>query len=124
LRLFIGDDSEILRERLIDILSDIEGVEIIGQAGDVESVLRSIKQLEPDLVILDIQIPGGNGIVALENIKKRARPPIVIMFTNYPYLQYRKKCIELGADFFFYKSTEFEKLIKVVRKAIQAISSK
>ena len=124
MRLFIGDDSEILRERLIDILSDIEGVEIIGQAGDVESVLRSIKQLEPDLVILDIQIPGGNGIVALENIKKRARPPIVIMFTNYPYLQYRKKCIELGADFFFYKSTEFEKLIKVVRKAIQAISSK
>jgi len=114
MRLFIADDSEILRSRLVDILFDIVGVEIIGQEGDVNKAIDAIKRLKPEVVIMDIQIPGGNGILALEIIKGIENPPIVIMFTNYPYLQYRKKCMDLGADHFFYKATEFEKLIKLI----------
>jgi DNA-binding NarL/FixJ family response regulator len=116
MRLFIADDSEILRERLVDVLSEIEGIEIIGQAGNAVETIEAAKKLEPDLVILDVQMPGGNGILALETLKKMENPPIVVMFTNYPYLQYRRRCLEAGADFFFYKVTEFEKLITAVKK--------
>lgn len=116
MRLIIADDSEILRERLVDVLSDIEGIEIVGQAGDVIKTIEAAKTLEPDLVFLDVRMPGGNGILALETLKKMEKPPIVVMFTNYPYLQYRRRCLEAGADFFFYKATEFEKLIAAIQK--------
>ena len=120
MRLFIADDSEILRERLADILSEIEGVEIIGQGEDTIGVIKAVKRLHPDLVILDIRMPGGNGILVLETLKKMENPPLVIMFTNYPNLQYRMRCLGAGADFFFYKATEFEKLIDAVRKSEKA----
>ena len=120
MRLFIADDSEILRERLVEILSEIESVEIVGQKGDTVKAIEAIERLKPDLVILDIQMPGGNGIMVLEKLKKMEAPPVVIMFTNFPYLQYRKRCFDSGADYFFYKSTEFEKLIDVIRESAKA----
>ncbi len=120
MRLFIADDSEILRERLVEILSEIESVEIVGQEGDTVRAIEAIERLKPDLVILDIRMPGGNGIGVLEKLKKMEDPPIVIMFTNFPYLQYRKRCFDSGADYFFYKSTEFEKLVDVIRESAEA----
>jgi DNA-binding NarL/FixJ family response regulator len=121
MRLFIADDSEILRSRLCELLSDIEGITIVGQAKDCPSCIEAVQSLKPDVVILDIRIPGGDGILVLEAIKKGKNPPKVIMFTNYPYLQYRKRCLDVGADFFFYKAKEFEQLVEVVTKLAVAI---
>lgn len=121
MRLFIADDSEVLRERLVDILTEIKGVEIIGQEDNANRALDAIERLKPDIVILDIRMPGGNGIFILESIKRCKQPPKVIMFTNFPYLQYRKKCLDAGADYFFYKSTEFEKLIDVVKESVDTL---
>ncbi len=115
MRIFIADDSEILRVRLIDMLSEIEGIEIIGQAQDSLSAIESIERLNPHVVILDVRMPQGNGIKVLEEIKKNLQSPKVIIFTNYPYPQYRKKYMDAGADFFFNKSTEFEKLVDTVK---------
>jgi DNA-binding NarL/FixJ family response regulator len=121
MRIFIADDSEILRERLVEALSEIEGVHIVGEAGETVEIIQAVEKLEPDLIILDIRMPGGNGIMVLEALKKMQRPPIIIMFTNYPYLQYRKRCLDAGADFFFYKVTEFEKLIDKVRELAKPV---
>ena len=115
MRIFIADDSEILRVRLIDMLSEIEGIEIIGQAENSLDTIESIEKLNPHVVILDIRMPPINGIKVLEAIKKNDQSLKVIIFTNYPYPQYRKRCMDSGADFFFDKSTEFEKLIDTVK---------
>ena len=115
MRLFIAYDSEILRVRLIDMLSEIEGIEIVGQAQGSLEAIESIQELNPHVVILDIRMPRINGIKVLETIKKDGGSPTVIIFTNYPYPQYRKRCMDLGADFFFNKSTEFEKLVDTVK---------
>ncbi len=115
MRLFIADDSEILRTRLIDMLSEIEGLEIIGQAQNSFDAIQLIQKLNPHVVILDIRMPQVNGIKVLKAIKKNNHHLKVIIFTNYPYPQYRKRCLDLGADFFFDKSTEFEKLIDTVK---------
>ncbi len=122
MRLFIADDSEILRVRLVDMLSEIEGIEIIGQAQESLDAIESIQELNPHVVILDIRMPRINGIKVLEAIKKDDESPTVIIFTNYPYPQYRKKCMDSGADFFFDKSTEFEKLIDTVKYLVHNCS--
>jgi DNA-binding NarL/FixJ family response regulator len=119
MKVFIADDSAMFRERLKELLSEVTGIEIIDEAGDGTEAIRGIQELKPDLVILDIRMPGGNGIDTLKNIKKMKQAPVVIMITNYPYPQYRKKCMELGADYFFKKSTEFEKVIEVIEQLAQ-----
>jgi len=115
MRILIADDSELLRVRLVDMLSEIEGIEIIGQAQDSLDVIESIEKLNPHVVILDVRMPQGDGIKVLEAIKKNLQSPKVIIFTNYPYPQYRKRYMDAGADFFFDKSTEFEKLVDTVK---------
>ena len=118
MKVFIADDSKLVRERLIRILSDMEGIEIAGEAGDAEEAIQSIQRVKPDVAILDIRMPGGNGIKVLETIKGKRMDVKVIMLTNYPYPQYRKKCMEAGADFFFDKSKEFRKIREVLHRWI------
>jgi DNA-binding NarL/FixJ family response regulator len=119
MKVFIADDSPILCERLKTMLSDFPEVEISGQAKDTPEAIKFIKELKPDVVILDIRMPGGSGIEVLQSIKKD-RPDIkVIVFTNYPYPQYRKKCMDLGADFFFAKATESDQIPVAVSELIQ-----
>jgi DNA-binding NarL/FixJ family response regulator len=111
MNVFIVDDSKIVVEKLTAMLSAIDGVECVGHARNALDAIRSIVEMKPDVVILDIRLNGGgNGMDVLEQIKKENPPPVVIMLTNYPYPQYRKKCQGLGADFFFDKVTDIEKL--------------
>ena len=114
MKVFIADDSIEIRKRIIAMLSDVERIDMIGQAENVQDAISSIHELNPDVVILDIRMPGGSGIDVLKTIEKRNRIPVVIMLTNYPRSQYRTKCLDAGADFFFDKSREFEKVIEVV----------
>jgi len=118
MKVFIADDSKVMRERVIDMISELPEIEIIGQAEDGLQATNLIEKLTPDVVILDIRMPGGNGIDVLKHIKKMKLNPVVIMLTNYPYPQYRKKCMKAGADYFFDKSTEFEKVTEVLQKLI------
>ena len=75
-----------------------------GRNGFRRRALESVRELVPDVVILDIRMPGDSGIEVLEKMKKNVDPPVVIMFTNYPFPQYREKCRQAGAEFFFDKS--------------------
>ncbi|MBW1936625.1 MAG: response regulator transcription factor [Deltaproteobacteria bacterium] len=117
MRVLIADDSDLLRTRLAGILSEIEGIEIVGEAKNATDALEFIRKLKPDVVILDVRMEG-NGIYILENVKKENIVVKTIIFTNYPYLQYRKKCLDAGADYFFYKAIEFQKLIFTLKKLI------
>lgn len=119
MKVFIVDDSPVFRERLIDMLSELKGLEIIGQAESPKEAIEGIRKLNPNVVILDIRMPGGNGIDVLKNIKKGNPAIKVIMLTNYPYPQYRKKCMDAGADFFFDKSTEFERIPEVFKQLFE-----
>ncbi len=120
MQVFLVDDSAIVRERLASMLSEIKYVEIAGEAENAHDALQDIEKLKPDAVILDIRMPDGNGIDVLEKIKK-SRPAIqVIMFTNYPYPQYRKKCMNYGADYFFDKSTEFERVAEALKRLMES----
>ena len=101
LKVFISDDSATVRERLVTMALDLPEVDVVGQAEDAPASLDAIRQTRPDVVILDIRMPGGSGIEVLRTLKKMTPAPAVIMLTNFAYAQYRKKCEEAGADFLF-----------------------
>jgi len=122
--IFIADDSDLMRERLAAMLTEIEGAKVIGQAGNAADAIEGIRSLRPDLVILDIQMPGGSGIDVLKTIKQCAHPPVVMMFTNHAHAQYRKKCVECGADFFLDKSREFESLASICESLVKGRGEK
>jgi two-component system response regulator DevR len=115
LSVYIVDDSDAMCKRLAELASDIDGIEVKGQSGNPFNAMRSIKKMRPDIVILDIRLPGASGIEVLKEIKRHASAPIVIMITNYPYRLYREGCMAAGADYFFSKTNEFEMIPKTLR---------
>jgi DNA-binding NarL/FixJ family response regulator len=119
-KVFIVDDSPVVRERLATLLSDLPSVEIIGQAEIAFEAISATRRLKPDVMLLDISMPGGSGIHVLEMVKKERPAPLVIMLTNFAHEQYRQKCLQLGADYFFDKSTEFEKVLSVLNPVQEA----
>ena len=118
MKVFLVDDSAIVLEKMAAMISGIDGVEIAGQALNAHDAIQSIVKLKPDVVILDIRMNGGSGMDVLKRIKKEIPPPIVIMLTNYPYPQYREKCQALGADYFFDKVTEIEKIYDTFKQLL------
>ena len=75
-----------------------------------------------DVVILDIRMPGGNGLDVLRRMKLEKNAPKVIVLTNYSLPEYKEAAMKLGADYFFDKSTEFEKVRMVLKKLLKGIS--
>jgi DNA-binding NarL/FixJ family response regulator len=116
MKVLVVDDSVIVRERLKDMLSEVTEDEAIGQAKDTLEAIEMLRKLNPEVVILDIEMPGRSGIDLLREIKRRNQPPLAIVLTNQSYSQYRKVCIKAGADYFFDKSTEFDKVAKVLKQ--------
>jgi DNA-binding NarL/FixJ family response regulator len=115
MKLVIADDSEIVVQRLADLLSDVPGVELVGRAADVPDALRCIQQLNPDMVILDLRMPGGSGLDILRAIRPERPELFVLICTNYAYPQYREECLAAGANEFVDKSAEFEKIPAILR---------
>lgn len=114
-KIMIADDSAMVRERLWVLLAEIPGVEIVGQADDVQPTIDAVARLAPDVLILDLRMPGGTGLEVLDRIKRDAGAPVVIVLTNYSELPYRRRCLQAGADFFFDKTIEFERVADVIR---------
>jgi DNA-binding NarL/FixJ family response regulator len=116
---FIVDDSKAIRKRLAEMLSEINGVKVIGEARNAAEAVKGIRTLKPKVVILDIQMPDGNGIEVLKIIKQEKPTTLVMMMTNHSSAQYREKCLKLGADYFLDKARDFEKLVEIFRDLIE-----
>ncbi len=110
----IVDDSTLVRERLSALLADASGLRVVGEAADGADALTAVDRLAPDAVVLDIRMPAASGIEVLERIKATHPKILVIMLTNYDFDQYRKQCLASGADYFFNKAREFERVVEVL----------
>lgn len=114
MKVFIADDSDMVREGLVAVLSGFKEITSIGQARNAIEAMEAITRFRPDIAILDIQMPYGSGIDVLRRIRERKWPMTVIMYTGYPEAPYVKKCMDEGADFFFTKAKDFGKLMGVI----------
>ena len=95
--MLLVDDSRIVRDRLLELISELPAVEVIGEAAGAAEAIRKIRRLRPDIVVLDISMPDGNGIQVLEAVKRpRASRSRIIMLTNFAHEPYRERCLELA----------------------------
>lgn len=120
LSIVIVDDSNLVRERIVKMLDAISGIEISGQAANSQDALKVIQASKPHIVIIDIKIPGENGIEVLKKIKKINQAVIAIIITNYPFTQYKAKCFENGADYFYDKSYEYGKVVETIEGLVNS----
>ena len=110
LKVLIVEDSELVTKRLRVMLKEMPEVSIVGEAMNGIEALAIHGVMNPDVVLLDIKLPGMNGVEILKEIKQLNSHTKVMMLTNYSDLHHRKRCKEAGADYFFDKSIEFEKV--------------
>ncbi len=115
-KLLIVDDSDFIRVRLAGMFDDAMNICSVLQAKDSAQAYELFNSLSPEIVILDIQITGDNGIKILEKLKKIRPQTKIIMLANYAYDQYRKRCMELGADYFFEKAGDMEQIVELCEK--------
>lgn len=116
LRVVIVEDSAIIRARLTETLSEIPNLEIIAQAESEADALSVLRGAAWDAVVLDLQLKEGTGLGVLKKLKQggRAEHTKVIVFTNYAFPQFRDRSLSSGADFFFDKSREFDRVRDVL----------
>lgn len=117
-RVMIVEDSALVRERLVGLLQEVAGVEIVGEAEDEASALALYDEHAPDAAVLDIRIRNGSGITVLDHIKRHNQACTVVMLTNCTHLEYRQRCHEAGADHFLEKSREFSRVANVFRQLL------
>ncbi len=116
MKVLIADGSALIRNRLVDLLKDVKDIEVVGQARNAIETIAEVWKLKPDAVVIDIQMPAGNGIEVLQSIKKDKPSIHVIVLTSADAPVYREKCMALGAHSFLDKTTEFYRLSNVLIK--------
>jgi DNA-binding NarL/FixJ family response regulator len=115
MRVLIVDDSQVIRERLVMLLNEIPGVEIVGQAETVAQAIDALRQFTPDAMILDLRLPDGNGLDVLRLMQRERLPTAVIVLTSYPYPQYEKRARAAGAYAFLNKARDFATIPELLR---------
>jgi DNA-binding NarL/FixJ family response regulator len=116
-KILIADDSPIIRERLATLLSGVGGIKSISHAEDTHTARQLFRKVQPDIAIVDIRIPKGGGLDLLNDFRKsESSPATIIILTNYAFDATRMKCLAGGADYFFDKSTEFMKVVPLLRE--------
>ena len=120
MRVLIADDSTEISERLGERLAEIPGVDIVCFAADGDATMDAIRRHRPDVVTLDLRMPGCNGLTVLERLRGEGLAPFVIVLTSYNFPEYRRRAERLGAAVFLDKSREFDRVAEIVRERMRA----
>ncbi len=119
-RVLLGDDHKIVREGLKMVLADDPGLQVVAEADTGPGVLDMVQALKGpqglDVVLLDIAMPGMDGLNVLQNLRRDWPGLPVLMLSTYPEKQYAVRCIQLGASGYLNKSTDTDALVAALRR--------
>jgi DNA-binding NarL/FixJ family response regulator len=115
-KVLIADDSERIRKRLAKLILATSGGAEIRESADVQTTIEKLLSDPPQILVLDLHMPGGSGLEALECIQRRNLPVVAIVLTNYASEGNRKKCLSMGASFVYDKSTQFEEALLALKR--------
>ncbi|HEX8401119.1 MAG TPA: LytTR family DNA-binding domain-containing protein [Allosphingosinicella sp.] len=114
MRVLLVDDEALALDRLRTFFADIDGVELVGQAQDGDQALERIAELRPDLVIMDVQMPGRNGLRAAADIAVEPKPEIVFVTAHE---HYAPDAFDVDAADYLLKPVRFDRLRQAVDRA-------
>ncbi|MBA3608258.1 MAG: response regulator [Chthoniobacterales bacterium] len=103
-----------MRDRIRSLIEEAGSVEIRGEADSGVDALAQFKELRPDAILLDLYLKDGNSFGVVTEVKRSALACIVIILTNFATPETRAHCLGLGADYFFEKNQEFERVPEVL----------
>lgn len=115
LKILVVDDSELVIQRLFEIINEVECIDHLYKANSYQQAVDMIAEYKPDIVLLDIQIPGKNGIELLSFIKLHYPNIITVMLTNMVSAYYKDLCVSIGCNHFIDKSRDFEKITSIIK---------
>ena len=113
--MLIADDSPIIRDRLRSLLEDEGYLDILGLAANGSEVLDQLALKGPDVILLDLLMPGLTGLELLPSIRRQCRHCLIIVLTNHSTKEFSDRCYQAGADHFLDKSREFERVPVLIR---------
>jgi DNA-binding NarL/FixJ family response regulator len=122
LRIILVDDHEVVRVGVRALIDRQPDMEVIGEASSVREAVTLSEQLAPDVVVLDIRLPGGNGLEACRQIKDRRPDTRVIVLTSYPDDEVLFDAIAAGADGYVLKQIGSDELLRALERVGQGES--
>ncbi|WP_034260877.1 response regulator [Actinospica robiniae] len=118
-KVLVVDDEPMVRVFLRTILGSAEDIEVVADAHDGEAALEAVRRCQPDVVLMDLRMPGMDGLTAIERINELRNPPNIVVLTTFDADPYVLRALRAGATGFLVKSTPPEDLIGLVRTAAQ-----
>jgi DNA-binding NarL/FixJ family response regulator len=117
-RVFLVEDSPLIRKRIVDSLDSIGGFEVIGFSESEDDAVETIADVQPDVIITDIRLKQGNGIEVVRQVRLKpvAVQPKIYVLSNYAYPEYKRQCELVGADDFFDKSSEYDRFLDTLQQ--------
>ncbi len=117
IRVYLVDDHEVVRLGLKGILDTQGDIEVVGESGDAELALREVPTLRPDLVIMDVRMPGTDGITACRTLRQECPDTVVLMLTSFPDEEAVLSSIMAGASGYLLKNTGRVEILRAIRAA-------
>ena len=116
IRVVVADDHSVVRMGIVALFETVPDVEVVGEAEDGESAVREAVRSEPDLVLMDLMMPGSDGVAATGEIKSRCPGCRVLVLTTFGSADVISRALAAGADGVLLKSAANDDLIDAVRK--------
>lgn len=117
IRVLLVDDHHIVRMGLKTIINDQPGMEVVGEAGNGAEALREVERLKPDVVLMDIRLPGESGIETTREVTKRFPQSKVVMLTSFTDDSLIFRAISAGAVGYVLKQVEDDELLRAITVA-------
>ena len=116
IRVLLVDDDPLVRAGLRMILSSSAEIEVVGEAGDGADAVTAVQAHRPDVVLMDIRMPGMDGIAATTALRRLAAPPHVVVLTTFQADEHVMSALRAGADGFLLKDTPPADIVQAVRR--------
>jgi DNA-binding NarL/FixJ family response regulator len=118
IRIVIADDHELIREGIKKIIRSSRDMRIVGEAADIEGTIRLAEEHAPDILILDINLPGHDGLEGLEQVRRRFPGMSILILSMYPEERFAIRALKTGAAGYITKAMAAEELVKAIRKVM------
>ena len=117
IRVLIVDDHTVVREGLAGLLANKDGIEVVGSAGDGDEAMTAVEALVPDVVLMDLSMPGTDGVAATRWVAQNAPSVKVVILTSFSQKERILEAIEAGAVGYLLKDADPDELIRGIRAA-------
>jgi DNA-binding NarL/FixJ family response regulator len=115
IRVLIADDHAVLRDGLRVLIGSQEDMEVVGEVSDASQVADAVQETRPDIVLLDLTMPGGGGLSAVTEIQSRGLSPKVLVLTMHEQPAYLRQALALGVSGFLVKRVASDHLLSAIR---------